>query len=202
MRERRKLHSQIKEGGIVKKWNDFPGLTVVTVQSDIPLSISRIANSVSPQGQTPHLMILFNPRGNHCTIIPNCAKMEVAPALKLISGLAHELNSNDETARYGGTKWEIDTEKKVLRSPNHGFRSSLTLAEIIKVVGIKQCFREIKRMRSISLLPLPGQVKITCKIRKVNTADTIEPLINIDDLTPKGFKGKIEKTKKHVRITL
>lgn len=188
----RKLESRVGKERFKYTWENFHGLTVVTVESEFPLSVSRIANSISPQGKRPHLMVLFKPQKNHYTIIPNRIKMDETSALKLIGGLAHELNQNDETAVYGGTRWMVDNEKVILHSQNHGFNSSLTLKEVITVIGIKQFFREIKRMRNIVLLPLPGQVGATQSMRMA--------LEKTPGKMP--FGGKIEVIKGNVKITL
>lgn len=191
----RKLESQIRNGRVVKTWSNFFGLIVVTVESETPLNIGRIANSVSPQGHNPHLMILFNPRENHYTIIPNRIMMKEPSVLKMLRGLENDLNRNDETAIYGGTKWKIDTQKGILHSPNHGFESSLTTKEILLVVGMKQYFREIKRMRNIVLLPLPGQVETTLRKRNAKEAGEI-----VSNAMPAEFRGTYEVSDKGVKI--
>ncbi|MDP3057674.1 MAG: hypothetical protein Q8N37_04130 [bacterium] len=192
MVKRRKLESLVAKDDIRYDWKNFFDLTVVIVESNRPLSVSRVANSFSPEGQNPDLMVLVNPLEKIYTIKSNRIKANELSALKLLGGLTHELNLSDETAVCGGTKWVLNKETGTIYSPNHGFKSSLSLKEVIIVIGMKQYFREIKKLRNTIFLPSPGQVDATESIRMA--------LEKTPGEMPIG--GKIEVIKGKAKITL
>lgn len=192
MIKRRKLKSHTRKERFKYDWSDFFGLIVVTVESEFSPSVGRIANSTSPKGQYPDVMILHNSVENSFTVLLNNRTVEDSAALKFLRSLESDFNRIDDTAKYGGSKWRIDMQDGNLQSPNHGCRSSLDVAKIITVIGMKQYFHEINRMRSVVLLPSPGQVDATQSMRMMLEKTSGE--------MPLG--GKIEVIKGNVKITL
>lgn len=190
--KRRKLESRAGEERFKYEWREFSGLIVVTVESEFSPSIGRIANSVSPKGFFPDIMILYNPAENNYTVIPNRKTVESPDALKFLRNLAGNLNRADEAAKYGGSKWVINMQEGSLQSPNHGLRSELSTAKIITIIGLNQYYQELKRMRNTIFLPLPGQVDATESMRMV--------LEKTPGEMPIG--GKIEVVKGKAKITL
>lgn len=171
------------------------GLQILTVEAEIPLSVKRLIEDSAAVGFVPKLIILANKRERCFLIFPNRDELTREAALKTMNITANLLNRNDETAIYGGTKWTIDPEKVILHSPNHGFNSSLTLKEIIRVIGMKQFFAEVKQMQKVPLLPLPGQVEMTLRKRNAKEAGEL-----ISHAMPKEFQGTYEVTNKGVKI--
>lgn len=190
--KRRKLESQVAKDEIRYEWKNFFDLTVVIVESNRPLSVSRIANSFSPEGKKPDIMVLHNPVDNRFSVKPNYITLNNVFALKFLRGLESDLNRSDEAAKYGRSKWKIDMQKGILQSPNHGFKSELNLAQIVTAIGVKQYFREIKKLRNTMFLPPPGQVDATQSMRMA--------LEKMQGEMPIG--GKIEVIKGRTRITL
>lgn len=204
MVERRKLASRAAEERFKYEWSNFFGLTVATVESEITPSIGRIANSLSPEGQYPDVIILYNPEENRFTVLLNNKTVEDSFALKYLRTLESDLNCVDEVAKYGGSKWRINMQKGNLQSPNHGFTTYLNLGNIITVIGIQQYFRELKRMRNIILLPLPGQVEATLRKRGIKKASkaSVEVGNIAANAMPVEFIGTVKTTSKGISITL
>lgn len=160
--------------------DDFPGLTVASIESSIYIDAGKIANTVSLQGHNPDLIVIGNETMGRYNLIVNRMKMDNGHAYDLLYELAKKLKRCDKTC---GGEWVIDSGRNMLQSPNHGSVTSLDLEEIVNVIREMQ----LSKQRQAQRILREGNIK------------EIEALVK--KILPIGFRGKVEQVKEGVKIT-